>query len=97
MFSHLQSQLPPNTLFLKNGTSYTCRCEFNLNIVTHFNTSNIISHIVIKYRKILNELADTPAITVTKMEEESNSSQTSQDDGEGNEAATNLSTNTVGK
>ena len=48
-------------------------------------------------RKILNELADGPAITVSKIEEESNSSQTSQDDGEGNEAATNLSTNTVGK
>ena len=51
----------------------------------------------ILFRKILNELADTPSITVTKIEEESNSSQTSQDDGEGNEAATNLSTNTVGK
>lgn len=49
------------------------------------------------HRKILNELADTPSITITKIEEESNSSQTSQDDAEASEAATNLSTNTVGE
>ena len=47
------------------------------------------------HRKILNELSESPqSITVTKIEEESNSSQTSQESSqEGNEAATNLSTN----
>ena len=43
------------------------------------------------YRKILNELSSDQAITVTKIEEESTGSQTSQDSAEGNEAATNLS------